>query len=107
IRVWHQHRLKGLPIAAADVIGAYEKQWVSEGFLTLAHEARMQAQGREALERFVRGDLAARERTLAAEVEFEFRRGRNHVKGRWDRIDERPEGIALIDYKTSAVDDAE
>ena len=65
----------------------------------------MLAQGREALARFVRGDLAERARTVAAEVEFEFRRGRNHVKGRWDRIDERPEGIALVDYKTSAVED--
>ncbi|MGH7742960.1 MAG: 3'-5' exonuclease, partial [Candidatus Eiseniibacteriota bacterium] len=50
IRVWHQHRLKGLPIEIQDVIGAYQEAWSSEGFLTLAHEERMMAQGREALE---------------------------------------------------------
>ena len=29
------------------------------------------------------------------------------VVGRWDRIDERPEGIVLVDYKTSEVGDPE
>jgi len=29
------------------------------------------------------------------------------VQGRWDRIDERPEGIVLVDYKTSDLDDPE
>ena len=29
------------------------------------------------------------------------------VQGRWDRIDERPEGIVLVDYKTSEVGEEE
>ena len=105
IRVWHQHRLKGLPIETRDVIAAYEAAWSSEGFLTLAHEERMQAQGREVLERFVRNDLAAGWKPVAVEAEFRFRYGNDQVIGRWDRIDERPEGIVLVDYKTSEVDE--
>jgi DNA helicase-2/ATP-dependent DNA helicase PcrA len=105
IRVWHQHRLKGLPVEARDVIAAYEGAWSSEGFLTLAHEERMKAQGREALERFVRNELASRQRTVAAEADFRFRSGNDQVVGRWDRVDERPEGVVLVDYKTSEVDE--
>jgi RecB family exonuclease len=88
-----------------DVMVAYEGAWSSEGFLTLAHEERMMAQGREVLERFVRLELAAKERPVAVEMEFRFRLGQNQVAGRWDRIDDRPEGIVLVDYKTSEVED--
>ncbi len=107
IKVWHQHLLKGLPIVTQDVIAAYESMWSNEGFLTLAHEERMFAQGREALERFVRRDLAAGIKPVAIETEFRFRLGADHVTGRFDRIDERPEGIVLVDYKSSEVSEAD
>src|SRR5262249_55636757 len=99
--------LMGLPIDTADVIAAFEGEWRSEGFLSLAHEERMKAQGREALERFVRNDLAARHLPLAIEREFRVRFGLDTLVGRWDRIDERAGGIVLVDYKTSKVDDDE
>ena len=107
IRVWHQHRLKGLPIATRDVIAAYEGAWSSEGFLTPAHEERMFAQGRDVLEGFVRRDLAAGIVPLAIEQEFRFPLGNSQITGRFDRIDERPEGVVLVDYKSSEVDDPE
>lgn len=105
IKVWHQHVMKGLPIETADVLAAYESAWSSEGFLTLAHEERMFAQGREALEGFLRRDRAAGVKPLAIETEFRFRVGHEHVTGRFDRIDERREGIVLVDYKSSEVDE--
>ncbi len=107
IRVWHQHRIKGLPVAVRDVIAAYEGAWSSEGFLTPSHEERMFAQGREALEGFVRRDLAANVVPLAIEQEFRFPLGNTQITGRFDRIDQRPEGIVLVDYKSSQVDDPE
>jgi len=107
IRVWHQHRMKKLPIEPKDAIDAYESSWVSEGFQNLAHEDRMRAQGREAIERFVRNDLAENRLPLAIEMEFRFRVGNDQVIGRWDRIDERPEGIVLVDYKTREQDEEE
>jgi len=105
IRVWHQHRMKGLPIEARHVVAAYEEAWSSEGFHSLAHEERMRAQGREVVERFVRNDLASGKTPLAIEMEFRFRIGTTQVIGRWDRIDERQGGIVLVDYKTSERDD--
>jgi DNA helicase-2/ATP-dependent DNA helicase PcrA len=105
IKVWHQHRIKGLPIETGDVIAALESAWSSEGFLTPEHDERMLEQGRETLRRFVTRDVAARTSPAAIEQEFRFRAGGDLVQGRWDRIDERPEGIVLVDYKTSVLDD--
>ena len=67
---------------------------------TLAVTAKvleLKAQGREVIERFVRNDLASRERPVAIEMEFRFRIGNNQVNGRWDRIDQRTEGVVLVD----------
>ena len=107
IKVWHQHRIKGLPISADDVVGAFDSAWSSEGFLSLEHEELQQAQGRDALRRFVARDAADPRTPLAVETEFKFKVGDDVVIGRWDRIDERREGIVLVDYKSSEVDDDE
>ncbi len=107
IKIWHQHRIKGLPVNVDDVVGAFESAWSSEGFLTREHEERMLAQGREALRRFVARDVAGSAAPLAVETEFKFKVGDDVVIGRWDRIDERPEGIVLVDYKSSDVEDPE
>ena len=107
IKIWHQHRIKGLPIDAHDVVAAFESAWSSEGFLTLEHEERMLAKGRAALRRFVEREAASSVRALAVETEFRFKVNGDVVVGRWDRIDERPEGIVLVDYKTSDVEETE
>jgi ATP-dependent DNA helicase UvrD/PcrA len=107
IKIWHQHRIKGLPIDVADVLAAFESAWSSEGFLTREHEERRLEEGREALRRFVERDAASREKPLAVETEFRFQVDGNVVSGRWDRIDERDGGIVLVDYKSSSVEEPE
>ena len=107
IKIWHQHQIKGLPIHVDDVVAAFESAWSSEGFLTREHEERMLEQGRAALRRFVDREAAARVRPLAVETEFKFKVDGDVVQGRWDRIDERPEGIVLVDYKTSDIEETE
>ncbi len=105
IKVWHQHRMKGLPVSADDVVAAFESAWSADGFLSREHEDRMLEQGREALRRFVARDAAAGIRPLAVETEFRFRVGEDVVIGRWDRIDERAGRIVLVDYKSSEVEE--
>ena len=107
IKIWHQHRIKGLPVHADDVVAAFESAWSAEGFLTREHEERMLEQGRQALRRFVARDAAADVKPLAVETDFKFKVGDDVVIGRWDRIDERPEGIVLVDYKSSEVTELE
>jgi DNA helicase-2/ATP-dependent DNA helicase PcrA len=107
IKIWHQHQIKGLPIHVDDVVAAFESAWSSEGFLTREHEERMLEQGRAALRRFVEREAKSAVRPLAVETEFKFKVDGDVVQGRWDRIDERPEGIVLVDYKTSEVGEEE
>jgi DNA helicase-2/ATP-dependent DNA helicase PcrA len=107
IRVFLQHRMKGLPISADDVIAVLEGAWSSEGFYSREHEERRLEEGREALRRFVAREERSRLVPLAIERDFRFTLGRDQVVGRWDRIDERAEGIVLVDYKTAPVEDPE
>jgi DNA helicase-2/ATP-dependent DNA helicase PcrA len=107
IKIWHQHQIKGLPIHADDVVAAFESAWSSDGFLTLEHEERMLEKGRAALRRFVEREAGSPVRALAVETEFKFKVNGDVVVGRWDRIDERAEGIVLVDYKTSDVEETE
>jgi len=107
IKIWHQHRIKGLPIDADDVVAAFESAWSSEGFLTREHEERRLAEGRAALRRFVEREVASGVQPLAVETDFKFKVNGDVVIGRWDRIDERPQGIVLVDYKSSDVDEEE
>ncbi|HEY2953793.1 MAG TPA: ATP-dependent DNA helicase [Candidatus Eisenbacteria bacterium] len=104
IRVYHQHRMRNLPIAATDVTAVFEGAWSSEGFYSREHEERRLEEGRESLRRFVARENSSARVPLAIEREFRFRLATGDgVVGRWDRIDERPEGIVLVDYKTSEI----
>jgi DNA helicase-2/ATP-dependent DNA helicase PcrA len=107
IRVYHQHRMRGHPITIEDVLSAFEGAWSSEGFYSREHEELRLEEGRETLRRFVAREDASPRTPLAIEREFKFKLTRNDlVVGRWDRIDERAEGIALVDYKTSEIESA-
>jgi len=90
-----------------DVIAAFDGAWSSEGFYSLEHEELRQAEGREALRRFVEREQDSGRPPLAVEMDFRFTVGRDLVRGRWDRIDEAPDGIVLLDYKTGEVSDPE
>ncbi len=108
IRVYLQHRMKRHPIDVADVIAAFEGAWSSEGFYSREHEELRLEQGRDTLRRFVAREQASQRLPLAVEREFKFKLSRNDiVVGRWDRIDEREDGIVLVDYKTSEVESPE
>jgi DNA helicase-2/ATP-dependent DNA helicase PcrA len=105
IAVYLQHRLRGLPITATEVLTAYREAWSEEGFLNPQHERHVFQTGERALADLVAAEDAAGVTPLAVEMDFRFRLGRDLVSGRWDRIDERDDGIVLVDYKTTEVDD--
>jgi DNA helicase II / ATP-dependent DNA helicase PcrA len=105
IAVYLQHRLRGLPIGITEVLAAYRDAWSDEGFLNPQHERHVFQTGERALTDLVAAEDAASTPPLAVEMDFRFRLGRDFVSGRWDRIDERDDGIVLVDYKTTEVDD--
>src|SRR5262245_624898 len=105
IVVYHQHKLRGYPITADDVIKVFESSWSSDGFLSRDHEERRLEQGRETLRQFVAREERSAHAPLQVEQSFKFRQGMNSVTGRWDRIEERQGGIVIVDFKTSEVDE--
>jgi DNA helicase-2/ATP-dependent DNA helicase PcrA len=88
---FHRRQLRGEIMTEAELIGAFEAAWTSEGFISRAHEeARLEA-GRAALRRF----LADQTRPGAAkpawvERDFAFVLDGDRIRGRWDRVDIEP-----------------
>ena len=107
IRVFHQHRMRGHPITADDVVRVFEEAWSGEGFYSREHEERRLEEGRTALRRFVAREIASGRLPLAIEMDFKFRLGNNVVAGRWDRIDEEHGEVVLVDYKTADIESEE
>lgn len=103
LRVYHQARIRGLPITGDEVLSVFEHAWSSEGFLSREHEDMRLDEGRSALQRFMEQQDKVKP-PLAVEREFRFKLDATTITGRWDRIDERKEGIVLVDYKTADVD---
>jgi DNA helicase-2/ATP-dependent DNA helicase PcrA len=98
-------RLEGRPFAEDDLITAFRRAWVSEGFLSREHEEQRLRAGEEALRLFYREDAAAPLRPTAVEREFAFFVDRTRVQGRYDLVFERDGLVTILDFKTGAVDD--
>ncbi len=96
-------RAAGNYTALEDLLAVYEREWANEGFLTWEHEEARKAAGRAALTRFWHEEEAAGVKPTHVEKEFGFTLGPDRVRGRFDRVDEEPDGAVVIDYKTSEV----
>jgi DNA helicase-2/ATP-dependent DNA helicase PcrA len=61
------------------------------------------ARGREAIRAWYERERAHPSSPAVIEGPFRFRRGANVMRGRFDRVDHRPEGAVIVDFKSSAV----
>ena len=82
---------------------AFDDAWRNEGFLTREHEEQRKRAGVEALTRFYHEEEASGQKPTEVEREFGFALGPTRVRGRFDRVDDTPEGAVVIDYKSSDV----
>jgi len=82
---------------------AFDNAWRNEGFLTREHEEQRKRAGLAALTRFYHEEEASGQKPTDVEREFGFDLGANRVRGRFDRVDETPEGLVIVDYKSSDV----
>jgi DNA helicase-2/ATP-dependent DNA helicase PcrA len=98
-------RLEGRSFSEEDLVAAFTSAWISEGFLSRQHEEERLRAGEQALRRFHRDEAARPLAPTAVEEEFAFRLGQTRVKGRYDLVVERDGQVAILDFKTSAVDD--
>jgi DNA helicase-2/ATP-dependent DNA helicase PcrA len=100
-----RRRAAGLYTPLEDLLAVFEREWMNEGFLTWEHEEARKRAGREAIMRFWHEEEASGEKPMYVEREFGFNLGPDHVRGRWDRVDEGDEGPVVIDYKSSDIRD--
>jgi len=78
-----------------------EKEWISEGYESKAHEKEHYKQAVKILERFYKTECHPPVKPLGIELQFSFLL-KNGVKvsGKIDRVDKKGSGIEIIDYKT-------
>lgn len=88
-----------------EVLEVYGRAWRKEGYRSEEHEQRRFEQGREALTTFYEREVVGGIEPGDIEKHFRVKLGDVVVTGSIDRIDEGPDGVALIDYKTSEIDD--
>lgn len=103
VAAWHLGELRSRPLGETGTLDAFAAHWQSEGFLSRDHEeARFEA-GQAALRRFVTSPVDPARRTMAVERPFQVRMDGDVVRGRYDRVDEGPDGAIITDYKSSDV----
>ena len=106
VAAYHAARMKGRPLDEAALLEVFAAHWSTEGFLSRDHEEARFAAGQAALRRFLAEQtLPGAEVPVAVERPFSVRLGRDTIRGRYDRLDETPDGTVITDYKSSDVRD--
>ena len=103
VAAFGRSQLQGRPLSEDGLLEVFARAWSGLGFLSREHEeARLRA-GRAALVRFREGALVSPLRPLAIEEPFTVTLDGIRLQGRYDRIDEGPEGVVITDFKSSDV----
>ena len=105
VEFYLRRRAAGNYTPLEDFLLAFDDAWRNEGFLTREHEEQRKRAGVAALTRFYHEEEASGQKPTEVEREFGFDLGLDRVRGRFDRVDETPEGLVVIDYKSSDVTD--
>ncbi|HWN90140.1 MAG TPA: PD-(D/E)XK nuclease family protein, partial [Verrucomicrobiae bacterium] len=103
VEFYLRRRAVGNFTSLEDFLKAFDDAWRNEGFLTREHEEQRKRAGVEALTRFYHEEEASGQKPAEVEREFGFALGPTKVRGRFDRVDETPEGLVIVDYKSSDV----
>ncbi len=103
VEFYLRRRAVGNFTSLEDFLKAFDDAWRNEGFLTREHEEQRKRAGIEALTRFYHEEEASGQKPTDVESEFGFALGPTRVRGRYDRVDETPDGLVVIDYKSSDV----
>ncbi|MFQ5769142.1 MAG: ATP-dependent helicase, partial [bacterium] len=103
IKEYHRRKMNGRDISVEELIKVFEKNWLSEGFLTREHEEERLRVGRESLARFYEQQEASPWQPSFVEKDFSFLLENNRIVGRWDRVDIRDGEIYIVDFKSSEV----
>ncbi len=96
-------KLKGDKVSVDQLLDCFESSFDPQGFLDANHQEERFRIGREALTRFFKDEEKRNSLPESIEKDFTFVIGNNRITGRFDRIDLRPEGAVIMDFKTSEI----
>ena len=92
----------GRILSLPQVLEVFENAWDSEGFLTVEHEEKRNAQGKLALKNFYERELKTKDLPTLIEAKFDFSLSGVTIVGRFDRVNIRSGSIVeIVDYKSS------
>ena len=103
VKEYHRRKMSGREVTSQDLIKTFEKNWLSEGFLTREHEEERLRAGRESLIRFFEEQEASPWEPTVVEKDFSFMLKNNRIIGRWDRVDVRDGNVYIVDFKSSEI----
>ncbi len=96
-------RMAGQKVTEKELLREYQRQWINEGFLSHEHEAQRKKAGREALKHLYLREESSGLCPTYLEKDFRWQQDKIRFIGRWDRVDIRPGGAVIIDYKATQV----
>ncbi len=104
VQHYYKMKLSGRGVKIEEVIQVFENSWVNEGFMSEEHERERLKEGRKTLQSFYY--RAEEEKLLPTyiEKEFNFMLGKDHITGRWDRVDIIERDSYIIDFKSSPIE---
>jgi len=93
------------PPTVKDLLGYYEKNWVSTGYESTKQEQLRKEEGRKMLKKYFSKMYSEEQRPLKLEESFSVHFGNSTFSGKIDRIDivgDKGE-VCIVDYKTGKV----
>ena len=100
---YYQYRLAGREMKLGELLDAFENSFDPQGFLDRSHQDERFRVGRGALTRFFHSEKGRPSNPKFIEKDFSFIFEGHRINGRFDRVDERKEGMVVVDFKTSEV----
>ena len=83
------------------ILNILDEEWKKDEFEYSVREEKFKEQGIEILKEYIHFLHDNRPNVLKREKSFDFNIGYINIRGIIDRIDKVPDGIAIVDYKTS------
>jgi len=105
IHFYLKGRSSGLEVTERDILKEYRRRWINEGFLSREHEEMKKGAGEKALRRFFKREEASSILPHFLEKQFKWQEEDLRFVGRWDRVDDTPEGPVIVDFKATQVKD--
>ncbi|MGD0336292.1 MAG: UvrD-helicase domain-containing protein [Candidatus Omnitrophota bacterium] len=98
-----QYRISGREMELNELLNAFRESFDPQGFLSQAHQEERFRVGCQALTKFFHSEEKNKTVPKFIEKDFSFIMEDAKINGRFDRVDEEPNGAVIMDFKTSGI----